>query len=556
MSALDQAAHDTNQAQAPRRRRMGGCAGRVLLAGLLLFLGLALAAFAAVSSFEQQYADRVYPGVFIRDLDAGGLTVDDAARRVERLYAVDQLAIFDAPDGRWFARWPEVGITANAAEAAQRAFSVGRTGALDARLRAWLDRRAIPVSFSYDPAPARAFLEQRRAEVAVPARDARVEVDAARGAAIAVPAAPGRELDAQATAQAVYAAALTGRPILVQTREVPPALTDVSQPVAQLNAWLSRPFTYRLWWRGELVPRAVAPAERAGWVRATLRDGRWVAEWSDDGVRDFLRGLNAELGETADARADEAAALTRAAFDRGDDSLWLAVPHREHRYTLTEDDTWQGLGDRYGIPVARLVSANPDIWQTGFVPGQAITIPSQNLMLPLPISPTNLQRIEVDLAAQRLTAYDGPRPVLSATIASGIPKWRTLTGVFQVLEHVDEAYNKLARIKMPNWLSIYDIGEPGESLTNGIHALPVLGGGRRLWEGFLGTPVSFGCVVMGIEDSDALYRWAALGTPVVIYGNTPPSPFTYDDLIEAQKKTEEQPADPAPAPAPEPTAAP
>jgi hypothetical protein len=534
-----------------RPRRRAGCA---LLVALSLVVLLAGAMAAAVVAFERWHADRIYPRVFIGNVDAGGLAVDEAARRVERLYASDQLAVFEAPGGRWFARWPEVGITVDAGDAARRAFEIGRYGALDERVRDWLDRRPVPVSFAYDPVPARAFLEQRRAEVAVAPRDARIEIDAANGLAVAVPAEVGRELDVPATEQAVYAAALSGRPVQARMRDVPAALADVSQPVAQLNDWLNRPFAFHLWWRGGLVARAVSPRERAGWVRAFQRGGQWAAAWDEDGVRAFLRGLNDELDATADLRVDEAATLTRSAFERGDASLWLAVPHREHRHVLTEEDTWEGLGDRYGIPVARLVSANPDIWSAGFVPGQAITIPSQNLMLPLPISPTNLQRIEVDLTVQRLSAYDGPRLVLSATIASGIPKWRTLTGVFQVLEHVDEAYNKLARIKMPNWLSIYDIGEPGESLTNGIHALPVLGGGRRLWEGYLGTPVSFGCVVMGIEDSDALYRWAALGTPVVIHGKTPPSPFTYDDLIEAQKKTEGQPADAAPAP--EPTAAP
>jgi len=64
------------------------------------------------------------------------------------------------------------------------------------------------------------------------------------------------------------------------------------------------------------------------------------------------------------------------------------------------------------------------------------------------------QRIEVDLTTQHLSAYDGPTLVLSTSISSGIPKWRTLVGVFQVQEKVDDAYNKLAHIRMPNWLSI------------------------------------------------------------------------------------------------------
>jgi hypothetical protein len=49
--------------------------------------------------------------------------------------------------------------------------------------------------------------------------------------------------------------------------------------------------------------------------------------------------------------------------------------------------------------------------------------------------------------------------------------------------------------------------------------------------------VSFGCIVMSVQDSDFLYKWADIGTPVVIHGTTPPSPLNYDNLVEAQSKT-------------------
>jgi hypothetical protein len=65
---------------------------------------------------------------------------------------------------------------------------------------------------------------------------------------------------------------------------------------------------------------------------------------------------------------------------------------------------------------------------------------------------------------------------------------------------------------MPNWLGIYWAG----SLENGIHALPILSNGQRLWDGYLGTRVSFGCVILGIADAQTLYDWADVGTPVVI----------------------------------------
>lgn len=518
-------------------------ARRLLIASLSLIALLLAVTAVAWLLFERQYAERIYPGVVIGTVEVGNLSPAEAASRVQRRYEAQNLVAFHFGDDRWFAPWREVGIRVKAEDAARQAFQIGRVGRPDQRWADWQNRRPVAVAFTFDTQAARAFLQSYKADVFLAPRDARVQIDAARGLAVAVPAQAGRELDVDATLRHVFALAMTGQAVPVITREIVPAIADVSGAVNQLNDWLQRPFDLHLWWAGGWITRPVTPQERVSWARAELDAGQWVARWDKDGVRAFVAGLPAELPGGAEAgaevRIDEAAEMIQVAFQRREPGLWLIALHGEHRHIIQPGDTFESLGDRFGIPVARLLSANPGIWQAGFSPGQSITIPHQSIMMPLPITPTNLKRIEVDLTTQRLWAWDGATLALSATISSGIPKWRTLTGVFQVLEHVDEAYNKLARVRMPNWLSIYDIGEPGESLTNGIHALPVLGGGRRLWAGHLGTPVSFGCVVLGIEDSDFIYRWAELGTPVLIYGKTPPSPFTYDDLIEAQQKAGE-----------------
>lgn len=526
--------------QQPARTGRRGCARWLILAPLSLIALLAVSVVAAWLLFEREYATRIYPGIVIGNVEVGNLTPAEAASRVQRRYEAQNLVTFQFGEDKWFAPWREIGIRVRADEATRQAFNIGRAGRPDQRLQDWQNRQSVAVAFTFDTQAARGFLQSYKADVHIAPRDARVEIDAEQGLAVAVPAMPGRELDIDATLRNVFALAMTQQPAPVITREIAPAITDVSGAVNQLNDWLRRPFDLHVWWAGDWITRAVTPQERVSWVRAERDAGQWVARWDAEGVRAFVAGLPAELPAGADAlaelRLDEAADMIHLAFQRREPGLWLIALHGEHRYIIQPVDTFESLGDRFGIPVARLLSANPGIWQAGFSAGQSITIPHQGIMMPLPITPTNLKRIEIDLTTQTLWAWDGATLALSATISSGIPKWRTLTGVFQVLEHVEEAYNKLARVKMPNWLSIYDIGEPGESLTNGIHALPVLAGGRRLWAGHLGTPVSFGCVVLGIEDSDFIYRWAELGTPVLIYGKTPPSPFTYGDLIEAQQK--------------------
>jgi lipoprotein-anchoring transpeptidase ErfK/SrfK len=335
----------------------------------------------------------------------------------------------------------------------------------------------------------------------------------------------------------MYGQVIGEEPVVVKTRQVFPLANEANAAVNQINQWMNRPFSLNVWRNGSAVNRAVLPRERMPWMLTSEEPRGLVAGLNLEGVRRYLKEVNLALGSDAEIRLDEAAGQVAAALQRGDDSVWLVAPRAQVRHTIESGDTFDALSDRYGIPAPRLIAANPGAQANGLAVGKELVIPDQNSMLPAAIAPDNLKHVEVDLTAQALYAYDGPQRVLSATISSGIPQWRTLTGVFQVLAREDEACNELAHVRMPNWLTLYDLTDTSAgAASNGIHALPILQSGKRLWAGYLGKPVSFGCIVMSVTDSEFLYPWADLGTPVVIYGGTPPSSLHYDNLVEAQQK--------------------
>ena len=118
----------------------------------------------------------------------------------------------------------------------------------------------------------------------------------------------------------------------------------------------------------------------------------------------------------------------------------------------------------------------------------------------------------IDLSEQHLYAYQGEALVHSFVVSTGMPGAGTRTGTFRVLDKYPNAYASTWNLQMPHWLGIYWAG----GLENGIHALPILPNGQRLWDGYLGTPVSFGCIILGTQDARTLYGWAEIGTPVVI----------------------------------------
>jgi len=119
--------------------------------------------------------------------------------------------------------------------------------------------------------------------------------------------------------------------------------------------------------------------------------------------------------------------------------------------------------------------------------------------------------ILVDISEQHMYVYEGDILVYSFVASTGMGN-STRVGNFSVLNKIPNAYGATWNIWMPNWLGIYWSG----SLQNGIHALPILPGGGTLWAGYLGTPISYGCVVLGTYDAQALYNWADIGTPVEI----------------------------------------
>lgn len=119
--------------------------------------------------------------------------------------------------------------------------------------------------------------------------------------------------------------------------------------------------------------------------------------------------------------------------------------------------------------------------------------------------------ILVDLSEQHMYVYESDTLVFSFIASTGMGN-STRVGTFSVLNKIPNAYGATWNIWMPNWLGIYWSG----SLQNGIHALPILPNGATLWAGYLGTPISYGCVVLDTYDAQVLYDWAEIGTPVEI----------------------------------------
>ncbi len=171
---------------------------------------------------------------------------------------------------------------------------------------------------------------------------------------------------------------------------------------------------------------------------------------------------------------------------------------------------------------------------------QIIDVPLKQLALSSPLSQvlsatTANKRIEIDLASQRLYAYENNQLVYNFLISSGTYN-RTPTGVFRIW--IKLRYTKMSGGSKANNSYYYLPNVPYVMFFYNNRVAKHIGYALHgtYWHSNFGTPMSHGCVNMKTEEIAQLYYWARPelqgrasilasadnpGTTIVIYGKSP-----------------------------------
>jgi lipoprotein-anchoring transpeptidase ErfK/SrfK len=513
-----------------------------ILAVACLCAGAIIVVFAA-QAYGQVYAGRIFLGLDVHDVSLGGLTIDEAAVALAAEFPSPALLPLRMRDGErtWDRTWADAGIHLDPGTTARLAYQVGRDGSM---IEQWTTRlqslvfgySLSPVVVLPDPAEARTALEALNQEVAIPPVNATLYIQPE--AVIPVPGKAGQELDIEAIiASLPYAVGVGSKGLVMEllTRPVDPPIPDPRAAQTQAETLLAQPFTlatddpltdFEGTW-------SVEPAILADWLMVQPivavdpiqsdgsedndpdnpdQDGaRLILTVREEAVRAYLDTLGSQLTDQVAINVEKTIPVIREAVEAG--QLWaeVALIHQAHTYIVQPGDTLMSVAHAHGFPVWRLTEANPQIEPGELWPDQQIVIPSVDVLFPLPV--TTERRIVVDISEQHLTVYEGDTPVYGFRASTGIASSPTIPGVFQILSKEKEAYASSWDLWMPHFMGIY---RTGPDFTNGIHGLPTLSNGTRLWEGYLGSPVSYGCVVIGLSEAAQLYDWTELGTLVVI----------------------------------------
>jgi lipoprotein-anchoring transpeptidase ErfK/SrfK len=169
------------------------------------------------------------------------------------------------------------------------------------------------------------------------------------------------------------------------------------------------------------------------------------------------------------------------------------------------------VGWKAGIQYWRMLKANPGVNPNALRTGQRVVVPSLDDQLPLPVVLN--KRIVISIPQQRMWVYQDGEAIREFVISTGIARSPTQPGIYQVQTHELNAYAENWDLYMPHWMGIYEAW-PG--FMNGIHGLPMLSSGVRLWKNVLGSPASYGCIILDLPEAEWLYNWAENGVVVEI----------------------------------------
>ncbi len=117
--------------------------------------------------------------------------------------------------------------------------------------------------------------------------------------------------------------------------------------------------------------------------------------------------------------------------------------------------------------------------------------------------------IDVDLTQQKLCRIDGNSVLDCFIISSGKPSMPTPVGTRYIENKSPKQWSAKYSLWMPWWQSLGG--------GYGIHELPEWPNGYKEGEAHLGTPVSHGCVRLGIGAAETVYNWTEVGMPVYIH---------------------------------------
>jgi len=487
-----------------------------LIAGAFALACLPLGLLFGLYAYYQSQ-DLIFPGVAVGETGLQGKTIQDAAVVLHKDWNIDRRIALTDGLHTWNIPAAELGLRLDALATAGKAYAVGRDvsalagiGEMVYGLRqGW----QIEPIVQFEEGKAQALLANLNQSIRQPPVESSLQWEAGR--LTVTPGKIGYEFNLEEALQSLRAShteIFLSTQFRIPLKPLPPQIADLSAIQESARQMLDRPtilYGYDAI-TDEHFRWQVLPEMLASWLVIGADEQGATVMVAAERLATYLESLNASLGEGHYIDVGRHSQAAAEAIQKGE-AYTITLSHPSTRYTVKPGDTLLKIAWRLGFPYWMILQANPGLDPDRLPAGQELVIPSKDDLLPLPVVPN--KRIVISISQQRLSVYQDGKRIARHPISTGIDRSPTQPGVFQVRAHIRQAYASIWDLTMPNFLAIYEAW-PG--FYNGIHGLPTLSNGRRLWGNILGRPASFGCIILDLKPARELYEWAEDGVVVEI----------------------------------------
>ncbi|MFN2305270.1 MAG: L,D-transpeptidase family protein [Anaerolineales bacterium] len=457
------------------------------------------------------------PGIYIYNKNVGLMSRDETEAYINKTWNQDrqiQLVSSQNPDIVYSLKPAELGIWIDVSETAKAANKFGRTADPFVDLLSALKGQTqlvIPTLY-FNEEIARVTLETIAKELEIPSQNASIQYTDNEW--LTIPAKQGQTIDIEATLDQIYAHAfnlLMGQPLPIQTKIVEPSVKDLSGVISEIDVLIKEfkfeaydPITdeYFEWYVPEDIKRS--------WVMVNPQTYKVQFEINREEISNLLTQWELELGENRTLQNTIHVDEIVEAWQK-DLPISAIVSYLPTTHIVESGESLWMISLKLGMPMWRILDANEGLTTNNLRAGMRLSIPPKDVLLPLPV--VLGKRIIIDISEQTMRVYENGQVIQTFMVSTGMSDSPTMTGVFQILTHELNAYASNWDLYMPHFMGIY---EAWPDFMNGIHGLPLLANGQRLWASNLGSPASYGCIILDLTAAENLYFWADPGVVVEI----------------------------------------
>ena len=455
------------------------------------FIGLIAVLAGSLFFYQVTYASKIYRNVYFANIDLSNKTPAEAKELIQVEYnkVLNREFTLKSDQGEIKTKLADTGLGLDIEKASKSSYNIGRSKGFFAQLvqsgRTLFKRSDTAVEPKIDEEKYANFLKIAVAQLNIEPQDASIVIE--NGAVKIIPEKAGQTVDTTELVTRIMDLADNNSihevRLASKVKEAQIKTANFSEAEQFANSMLSKSVAL------SYADKVYTPSkvDLGPWVKFSVKDGKYSGALNDDNISAYLNKIakNFEVA-TKDKKIN---AADGSVLDPGQQGTYL-----------DKADALKQIKNQVNSSTVKvaMVTYTKDPTEIKVFPSEG-TIPGR----------FEGKYIDVDLTAQKLCRIEGPTIIDCFVISSGKPSTPTILGTYYIQNKNPRAWSSGFGLWMPWW--------QGFSGPYGLHELPEWPGGKKEGEAHLGTPVSHGCVRMGVGTAELVFNWTDIGTAVYIH---------------------------------------